>query len=81
VADLILQMSTWADPIGHLLTAFGSNSKHWWPVLEILRLLPEEVHSRKLKLGDNRRNQLISSLENASPTVLNFLRQVSIINK
>ncbi|CAG7827981.1 unnamed protein product [Allacma fusca] len=75
VADLVLQMSTWADPIGHLLNVFGSDSKHWWPLLEILKLLPEEVHSRKLRLGDNRRNQLINSLESASPLILSFLRQ------
>ncbi|ODM90983.1 Transportin-3 [Orchesella cincta] len=75
VAHLILQASTWADPISHLLGTFGSDPSHWWPVVEILTLLPEEVHSRKLHLGENRRHQVNAQLESASPNVLNFLRQ------
>lgn len=75
VAHLILQASSWADPISHLLGTLGADPSHWWPVVEILTLLPEEVHSRKLHLGENRRHQVIAQLESASPTVLNFFRQ------
>ncbi len=46
VTHLILQASSWADPIGHLLNTFGADASHWWPILEVLTLLPEEVHSR-----------------------------------
>lgn len=75
VAHLILQASSWADPISHLLGSLGMDASHWWPVIEILTLLPEEVHSRKLHLGENRRHQVTSHLESASPIVLSFLRQ------
>lgn len=75
VTHLVLQSNTWADPIGHLLNTFGADPTHWWPVLEILTLLPEEVHSRKIQLGENRRHQVTNQLESTSPTILAFLKQ------
>jgi transportin-3 len=75
VTHLILQASSWADPISQLLGSFGSDASHWWPVLEILTLLPEEVHSRKLQLGENRRHQVTHQLETVAPTVLSFLKE------
>lgn len=75
VTHLILQAASWADPIGHLLNTFGADPSHWWPILEILTLLPEEVHSRKLQLGENRRHQVTNQLESVAITVLTFLKQ------
>lgn len=75
VAHLMLQAESWADPISHLLGTLGTDVNHWWPIVEILTLLPEEVHSRKLHLGENRRHQVVSQMETASPVVLNFLRE------
>ena len=77
VAQLVLQSTTWADPIGQLLHLFGQNPVHWWPLLEILSFIPEEVHSRKLQLGDNRRNQITHQLEGVAQTILSFIKQVS----
>jgi transportin-3 len=75
VTHLILQAGSWADPIGHLLNTFGTDPSHWWPILEILTLLPEEVHSRKLQLGENRRHQVVHQLEVVAPAIVAFLKQ------
>lgn len=32
------------DPIGHLLSSFGADPSHWWPILEILTLLPGKYY-------------------------------------
>ncbi|KAK7866974.1 hypothetical protein R5R35_006810 [Gryllus longicercus] len=72
LADLALQMSSWQSPVLDLINQFGG--KHLGPLLEILTVLPEEVNSRSLRLGANRRNEIILSLGMASGTVIQFLK-------
>lgn len=71
MADLALQMTAWQTPIDDLITKFGQQNV--WPLLEILTVLPEEVNSRSLRLGANRRNEVIQELSSHSKIVLEFL--------
>lgn len=73
LADLILQMTSWQKPIADLLSRFGSNEETLWPLLEILIVLPEEVNSRHLRLGANRRQQLTAAFTTDGEMVLEFL--------
>jgi len=74
---MVLQSTSWADPYGQLLHLFGQDGRHWWPLLEIFSFIPEEVYSRKLHLGDNRRKQILNQLKEVAPTILAFIKQVS----
>ncbi|KAE8750021.1 hypothetical protein FOCC_FOCC003145 [Frankliniella occidentalis] len=71
LADLALQMSTWTAPVSYLINHFQHNL---WPLLETLTVLPEEVNSRTLRLGSNRRQEILNDFQNSSPAVLQFLK-------
>ncbi|KAK3863762.1 hypothetical protein Pcinc_030497 [Petrolisthes cinctipes] len=60
LADLALHMASWDDPIGDLIAQFGNQSStgNLVPLLEVLIAMPEELHSRQLRLGLNRRKHL-----------------------
>nr|XP_018908607.1 PREDICTED: transportin-3 [Bemisia tabaci] len=65
VADLALQMSSWKDPISELITQLNPvNSR---AVLEILKVLPEELNSRALRLGENRRQEVLEQFRAFHP--------------
>lgn len=70
-------MATWQSPVMHLIQNFGNNDASLWPLLEILTVLPEEVNSRFLKLGANRREQIVMNFANNGDCLLEFL--VSIL--
>ena len=53
LADLALQMPAWAEAVPELVARFGSERP--FALLEVLVVLPEEVGSRHLRLGANRR--------------------------
>ncbi|KAK4886164.1 hypothetical protein RN001_002435 [Aquatica leii] len=72
LADLALQMPTWNQPIYDLVNKFSHT--HTWPLLEILTVLPEELDSRSVRLGENRRKEMLDSLKLCSPTVNEFLK-------
>lgn len=72
LADLALQMSTWSSPVSYLINHFGP--ANLWPLLETLTVLPEEVNSRTLRLGSNRRQDIIQDFQDSSPAVLQFLK-------
>jgi transportin-3 len=80
LADLILQMASWVEPVIDLIQKFGDNVASLWPLLEILTVLPEEVNSRFLRLGANRRQQITTNFTTNGNSVLEFLVNVSIIN-
>jgi len=42
-------------------------------LLEILTVLPEEIHSRPLRLGENRRKQIIGQLKMCASSIYNLL--------
>lgn len=50
-------------------------------LIEILTVLPEEVHSRSLRIGANRRTEIIEDLAYYSSTVVTLLvRKISCLN-
>jgi Exportin 1-like protein. len=71
LADLALQMSSWQKPVVDLIGKFGRTNV--WPLLEILTVLPEEVNSRLLRLGANRRLEVMQEFGSTAPTVTEFL--------
>ncbi|CAB3372965.1 Hypothetical predicted protein [Cloeon dipterum] len=72
MADLALQMTSWQNPIEDLIHKYSQTNM--WPLLEILTVLPEEVNSRLLRLGANRRNEVTAELSNHSKIVLEYLK-------
>jgi hypothetical protein len=44
-----------------------------WALLEVLVVLPEEVNSRHLRLGANRREEAVAELRTSVPSVLAFI--------
>nr|CAD7573032.1 unnamed protein product [Timema californicum] len=71
LADLALQTSTWQKPVLDLITKFSG--LNIWPLLEILTVLPEEVNSRSLRLGANRRQEVLQDLTATASAVNQFL--------
>uniref|UniRef100_A0A1B6FRA0 Transportin-3 n=1 Tax=Cuerna arida TaxID=1464854 RepID=A0A1B6FRA0_9HEMI len=71
LADLALQMPTWQKPVLDLINQF--NARAVSPLLEVMTVLPEEVNSRTLRLGANRRQQVLQELTACVPVVSSFL--------
>lgn len=74
LSNLVLLMATWQKPIEYLLEKFTKNSNSIQPLLLTLNYIPEEIDSKHLRLGENRRLELAKELESCSPIVLNFLQ-------
>lgn len=77
LADLALQMSSWQNCISDLIKSFSS--KNTFALLEILTVLPQEIDSTSLKLGENRREDIKNELRSNSQIVSQFLKE-SITN-
>ncbi|WAR09032.1 TNPO3-like protein [Mya arenaria] len=73
LADLALQMPVWKNSVQDLVQRFGSNPSQLSFLLEVLIVLPEEISSRSLRLGANRRHEVIEELKAASQVVLELL--------
>lgn len=73
LADLALQMSSWKNSVTDLISRFGSNAQQLSFLLEVLTVVPEEVNSRSLRLGANRRAEYLDELAAASPVILQLL--------
>ncbi|ESO89343.1 hypothetical protein LOTGIDRAFT_177445 [Lottia gigantea] len=73
LADLILQIPTWKGGVVEIIQKFGSNPQQRSFLLEVLTVLPEEINSRSLRLGANRRQEVINELIAACPVVLQLL--------
>lgn len=71
LADLALQVPTWQKPVLDLIDRFSATNK--LPLLEVMTVLPEEVNSRTLKIGANRRQQVLHELTACVPSVTSFL--------
>jgi len=71
IADLALQMTTWKSPVIYLINQ--SRPTNIWTLLELLTVLPEEVNSRSLRLGSNRRQQVLDDFSQSSSAVTQFL--------
>ncbi|XP_048516795.1 transportin-3 [Dendroctonus ponderosae] len=72
LADLILQMPSWQRAPLDLINRF-SHQSYIWPLLEILTVLPEELDNRSVRLGENRRTEVLADLKHCAPTILEFL--------
>lgn len=73
LADLALQMPAWQNCISDLIKSFSN--KNDFALLEILTVLPQEIDSSSLKLGENRREDIKTELRNNSHTVTSFLKE------
>lgn len=73
VADLALLMASWKQPVIDLLDMLSPQPQSVWPLLEILTVMPEEIDSRYLRLGANRREEIHKQLDAAAPKVMEFL--------
>ena len=74
IADLILLMPEWSTALSELISALSTINTI--PLLEVVLLLPEEVDSRHLRLGANRRQQVKEMLASSSPHITQFLASV-----
>ncbi|XP_046388483.1 transportin-3 [Ischnura elegans] len=72
LADLALLMAQWHKPLEDLIKSFGQGNL--WPLIEILTVLPEEVNSRSLRLGANRRSEIMQELKSSSKIVSECLK-------
>lgn len=75
LADLILLMSAWRHPIANLMEQLSSNPNSVTALIVILTLIPEEIDSRNLRLGANRRDEMTNELTMNSRRVSEFLQQ------
>eukprot|EP00794_Sanderia_malayensis_P013001 gene13002-14340_t len=73
LADLATQSPQWSDPVADLASRLSSSIDELPILLEILTYLPEEIESRHLKLGANRREEFLGLLKRSSETVLHLL--------
>lgn len=73
IADLALLMASWKNPIIDMIENLSTRQESVWPLLEILTCIPEELDSRYLRLGANRREEIHKQFEASSPQVLEFL--------
>lgn len=77
LADLALQMPSWQNCISDLIKSFSN--KNDFALIEILTVLPQEIDSSSLKLGENRRDEIKNELRANSEIVALFLKE-SITN-
>ncbi|XP_055889168.1 transportin-3-like [Biomphalaria glabrata] len=75
LADLALQMATWKSAVLDFVERFSKD--HLGFLLEVLTVLPEEISSRSLRLGANRRKEVTEELIEASPTIIQLLTHVN----
>lgn len=80
LADLVLLMASWQKPVSNLVEKFSHNTDSLQPLLMLLTFLPEEVDARYLRLGENRRKQILNELDTSSPIILNFLQSCIMIS-
>uniref|UniRef100_A0A4W3HDV9 Transportin-3 n=1 Tax=Callorhinchus milii TaxID=7868 RepID=A0A4W3HDV9_CALMI len=73
VADLAIQMTTWKSCVQTLTEKYGNDETALPFLLEILTVLPEEVHSRSLRIGANRRTEVIEDLAYHASIVIGLL--------
>ncbi|XP_030630141.1 transportin-3 isoform X1 [Chanos chanos] len=79
IADLALQMASWKGCVHTLIEKYSSDVSSMPFLIEILTVLPEEVHSRSLRIGANRRTEITEDLAYYSTTVVTLL--VSCVEK
>ena len=70
-------MTSWTTPVQDLIQQLGPKTNgqdvHLWPLLEVLTVLPEEMGSRNLRLGANRRAEVLKLFTASTDDVLRLL--------
>ncbi|VDM48191.1 unnamed protein product [Toxocara canis] len=81
LSDLYLQVPEWTNFIAEILDKFTSMSEDKTPVLlNLLKVFPEEIQSRHLRVGENRRRAVNAELAHQTHAVLHFLSEVCVKN-
>lgn len=80
LADLLLLMASWHKPVENLIARFSQNTDSIQPLLMLLTFIPEEIDARYLRIGENRRKQILNELDSSSAIILNFLHSCLMIN-
>lgn len=73
LADLALQMPSWTNCTRDLIHSFSNSNS--FVLLEILTVLPQEIDSTALKLGENRRKEIKGELKMHANIVTMFLTE------
>lgn len=77
LSNLILLMASWQHPLEFLLDKLQQNQisapDSIKPLLITLTYIPEEIDAKYLRLGENRRKQVLHELEASSPVLLETL--------
>ncbi|XKL63826.1 hypothetical protein PGB90_006190 [Kerria lacca] len=76
VVDLTLQMSEWTNPVYSFLNQY--NKIPHMVLLEILKVFPEEMETKVIRLGANRRNEIQRELKNCADLLNDYLKQVTL---
>ncbi|XP_037947718.1 transportin-3-like [Teleopsis dalmanni] len=71
VADLVLVMNEWENPVTDLLQMLAERST--LSLLGILARIPEEIQSKNLRLGKNRKQEVHKQFMASTPKLLEFL--------
>lgn len=71
VVDLTLQMSEWTNPVYSFLNQY--NKIPHMVLLEILKVFPEEMETKVIRLGANRRNEIQRELKNCADLLNDYL--------
>lgn len=78
MADLILLMPEWKGAVNDIMIRLKPSKP--WVLLEVLVVLPEEISSRHLRLGANRRKDATEELKTDAPAVIEFLKGCVKVN-
>lgn len=70
IVDLTLQMNTWNNPIYSFLKC---NEIPRTVLLEILKVFPEEIDTKLIRLGANKRNKIQEELSSCAGHLNEFL--------
>nr|CAH8869554.1 unnamed protein product [Trichobilharzia regenti] len=73
VADLFCHMVQWQDGIKDIISKLSCTDVSCGYLIDILKFIPEEMNSSRLRLGMNRRHALMSQFEGSKRFVMEFL--------
>ncbi|XP_077999883.1 transportin-3-like [Glandiceps talaboti] len=73
LSDLALQMVLWKNASKDMMQRFGNDPKYLPFLLEVLTVMPEEVNSRTLRLGANRRQELTQDFSQSVTMMISLL--------
>nr|CAD2188545.1 unnamed protein product [Meloidogyne enterolobii] len=78
LSDLYIQVLEWRGFIPQLIALFGvqGNTQNKQIFLNFFRIFPEELYNRKLKIGENRRQEIELEMAAETVQVLNILSQL-----